>query len=520
MAERTFRIYNTLSRETEAVEPMEPDHLRFYSCGPTVYNYAHIGNFRSFLTADLILRTARAIGWDTTYVSNVTDVGHLTQDDLMDPSGEDRMAAALEREGERFANIYDLARYYTNALLRDWHALNLRDPSVRPRATEHVTDQLEAVIQLVDSGHAYATDQGVYFSVESASDYGKLSGNRKAEQLQATERDIVEDSGKRDPRDFALWKLDENHLMKWHSPWGWGYPGWHIECSVMGMRYLGDRFDLHAGGEDLIFPHHECEVAQNEALADHEVIPYWVHTRFLQVEGEKMSKSQGNFYTVRDLIAPTPDDDHVPEPIRQQGGVDPLALRYALISGQYRKPFNFTLKTLRDSARAVDRYQTIQSNVQAILRDASDDAPRSNAASKGLADALDSSYEEALDAMCSDLNTPGALAAALNGVKAIEKRRTLPPADARAVQDWLNRVNALLGIVESEHDATERTEEGTASDSDDGFAQRVEALLDERTKARADGDYDRADAIRDQLDEMGVEVMDSAHGTTWERKGI
>ena len=519
MAERTFRLYNTLSRETEAVEPMEPDHLRFYSCGPTVYNYAHIGNFRSFLTADLILRTARAIGWDTTYVSNVTDVGHLTQDDLMDPSGEDRMAAALEREGERFANIYDLARYYTNALLRDWHALNLRDPSVRPRATEHVTDQLEAVIQLVESGHAYATGKGVYFSVESALDYGKLSGNREAEQLQATERDIVEDSGKRDPRDFALWKLDENHLMKWHSPWGWGYPGWHIECSVMSMHYLGDRFDLHAGGEDLIFPHHECEVAQNEALAGQEVIPYWVHTRFLQVEGEKMSKSKGNFYTVRDLIAPTPDDDHVPEPLRQQGGVDPLALRYALISGQYRKPFNFTLKTLRDSARAVSRYQTIRANVQAILRDADDDSALPSAANQGLTDALESSYEEALDAMCSDLNTPGALAAALNGVKAIENRSSLLPADARAAQGWLKRVNALLGIVEPEHEATERTEGAKTGDSDD-FAERVEALLNERTEARADGDYDRADAIRDELDEMGVEVMDGANGTTWERKGI
>jgi cysteinyl-tRNA synthetase len=517
MAERTFQLYNTLSRETEAVEPMEPGHLRFYSCGPTVYNYAHIGNFRSFLTADLILRTARALGWDTTYVSNVTDVGHLTQDDLVDPSGEDRMAAALEREGERFSNIYDLARYYTRALLRDWHALNLRNPSVRPRATEHVTDQLEAVMQLVESGHAYATDKGVYFSVESAPDYGKLSGNRKAEQLQATERETVEDGGKRDPRDFALWKLDDQHLMKWHSPWGWGYPGWHIECSVMGMRYLGDRFDLHAGGEDLIFPHHECEVAQNEALAGHEVIPYWVHTRFLQVEGEKMSKSKGNFYTVRDLIAPDPDDEHVPAPIRQQGGVDPLALRYALISGQYRKPFNFTLKTLRDSARAIDRYQAIQSEVTDLLHDAGDDSA-SGSARKELTEALDSSYGDALDAMCSDLNTPGALAAALRGVKAIEHSGSLSPADAQAIHQWLGQVNALLGIVAPEHDATQRTT--GKPDADDEFAERVEALLEERANARANGDYDRADAIRDELDEMGVEVMDSADGTTWERKGI
>ncbi|PEN14079.1 cysteine--tRNA ligase [Longibacter salinarum] len=512
MAERTLRLYNTLTRETESVEPIEEGHLRFYSCGPTVYNYAHIGNFRSFLTADLILRTARAIGWDTTYVSNITDVGHLTQDDLVDPSGEDRMAEALEREGERFANIYDLARYYSDALLRDWHALNLRDPNVRPRATEHVTDQLEAVICLVESGHAYATDKGVYFSVESAPDYGKLSGNREAEQLQATEREVVEDEGKRDPRDFALWKLDDDHLMKWHSPWGWGYPGWHIECSVMGMRYLGDRFDLHAGGEDLIFPHHECEVAQNEALAGHEVIPYWVHTRFLQVEGEKMSKSKGNFYTVRDLIAPDPNDEHVPEAIRQQGGVDPLALRYALLSGQYRKPFNFTLKTLRDSSRAVKRYQDIQERVEEALAAEPDGTGESDLTSK-----LRESYEATLDAMCDDLNTPGALAAALQGVKALEQVDTFTATDARAARAWLSDINDLLGIVQPEHEASERTD---GKDEDDEFAERVEALIEERADARADGNYDRADAIRDELDAMGVDVKDSADGTTWERKGL
>ena len=356
MSSPTFRLYNTLTRETEPVEPIEEEHLRFYSCGPTVYTYAHIGNFRSFLTADLLRRTAEAIGWDVTNVSNITDVGHLTQDDLVDPGGEDKMERALEREGERFANIYDLARHYTEAFLEDWRALNLREPEVRPRATEHVTDQLHAVIELVETGHAYTTEQGVYFSVESVEDYGHLSGNTEAQQLEATERETIQDPDKHDPRDFALWKHDPDHLMHWHSPWGWGYPGWHIECSVMGMRYLGTRFDLHTGGEDLIFPHHECEIAQNRALAGHRVINYWVHTRFLQVEGEKMSKSKGNFYTVRDLISPDPDDDHVPDSIQEQGGIDPLALRYALMQGQYRKPFNFTLDTLHTAARGGRRY--------------------------------------------------------------------------------------------------------------------------------------------------------------------
>jgi len=514
MSTSTFRLYNTLTHETEPVEPIEKEHLRFYSCGPTVYMYAHIGNFRSFLTADLIRRTAEAIGWDVTNVNNITDVGHLTQDDLVDPGGEDKMQQALEREGERFAHIYDLARHYTEAFLEDWRALNLREPEVRPRATEHVTDQLEAVIELVENDHAYATDQGVYFSVESFDGYGHLSGNTEAQQLQATERETVEDPDKRDPRDFALWKHDPDHLMHWHSPWGWGYPGWHIECSVMGMQYLGDRFDLHTGGEDLIFPHHECEIAQNQALAGRQVINYWVHTRFLQVEGEKMSKSKGNFYTVRDLITPDPEDDHVPDSIQEQGGVDPLALRYALMQGQYRKPFNFTLDTLHTAARHVQRFQETADRVDEALEEDRDgmDVFRGR---------LDENYDNrVLPAMCSDLNTPEATAAALDGLKIIERQDDpLSGSSAQAARRWLNRINNLLGIVESEF-AEERTEETEAEEilPGDHFADSVDELLAEREAARTDGDYARADAIRDTLEALGIEVMDRPEGPEWRRK--
>jgi cysteinyl-tRNA synthetase len=508
----TFRLYNTATRETEPVTPITDGHLRFYSCGPTVYTFAHIGNFRSFLTADLLLRTAQAIGWDTTYVSNVTDVGHLTHDDLIDASGADKMQQALEREGEKFATIYDLARFYTNALLKDWHALNLRDPDVRPRATEHVTDQLKAVIELVEKGHAYTTDKGIYFSVDSVDDYGHLSGNTEAQQLQATARETVEDEGKRDPRDFALWKLDPNHLMQWHSPWGWGFPGWHIECSVMGMRYLGDRFDLHAGGEDLIFPHHECERAQNQALVGHPVVTTWVHTRFLQVEGEKMSKSAGNFYTVRDLIAPDPDDTHVPEALREAGGVDPLALRYALMQGQYRKPFNFKLDTLRTAAKHVQRFQDAADRVDEALTNSPEDATGTSA----LADPLDDAYDRTLAAMCDDLNTPAALAAVLDGLKTLGRIDALSAADAQHAHDWLEKTNALLGIIRPEHDATERTAAEPDAEDDD-LEATVEALLDERAEARAEGNYARADAIRDTLTAMGIEIMDGPDGTTWNR---
>jgi cysteinyl-tRNA synthetase len=512
MSSPTFRLYNTLTHETEPVEPIEEEHLRFYSCGPTVYMYAHIGNFRSFLTADLIRRTAEALGWDVTNVSNITDVGHLTQDDLVDPGGEDKMQQALEREGERFANIYDLARHYTEAFLEDWHALNLREPEVRPRATEHVTDQLEAVIELVEKEHAYTTDQGVYFSVEGVEDYGHLSGNTEAQQLEATDRDVVEDPDKRDPRDFALWKHDPEHLMHWHSPWGWGYPGWHIECSVMGMRYLGDRFDLHTGGEDLIFPHHECEIAQNQALTGHPVVNYWVHTRFLQVEGDKMSKSAGNFYTVRDFIRPGPDDTHVPASIRERGGVDPLALRYALMQGQYRKPFNFTLDTLETAARHVRRYQSAAEEVEAAL-DADANGPDS------LGDRLGDIYDRTLAALCNDLNTPAATAAALEGVTAIERTDRLSGAAARSARDWLRRTNALLGIVRAEVDAEKPSSNMPSPEqAADRLADTIESLLQDREAARSDGEYARADAIRDTLDALGIEVMDRPDGTEWRRK--
>ncbi|PSQ83861.1 MAG: cysteine--tRNA ligase, partial [Bacteroidetes bacterium QS_1_65_9] len=342
------------------------------------------------------------------------------------------------------------------------------------------------------------------------------SGNEEAQQLQAAGRDTVSDPEKRDPRDFALWKKDPDHLMQWHSPWGWGFPGWHIECSVMGRAYLGETFDLHTGGEDLIFPHHECEVAQNESLrsgtgdgsddggSGGPAISHWAHTRFLQVEGEKMSKSEGNFFTVRDLALPESEGGE---------GIDPLALRLTLMSGQYRKPFNFTRKTLRDSTRTVRRYRAMRDRVDGAL---DEDTSGDDHAGDELADI----YDRTLAAMCDDLNTPAALAAAYEGVKLLGRLDddALNGATARSAMDWLERTNALLGIVWNDTDAPDASSEEEA-DTDDAFARQVEALLDERAAARENGDYDRADALRDRLEnEMDVEVMDGPDGTDWRRK--
>lgn len=503
MPEKIFRIYNSMTRSTEVVEPAQPGRLRFYACGPTVYSYAHIGNFRSFLTPDLVLRTAQAIGWETAYVTNITDVGHLTEDDAADAEGEDRMAKALRsKEGERFTNIWDLARYYTDILLSDWQALNLREPDARPRATEHVAQQIRDVARLLEKGHAYETAQGVYFSVASFPDYGKLSGNVLAKGLDEGVRDVVQDPEKRDPRDFALWKKDPDHLMVWHSPWGWGFPGWHIECSTMAQTYLGESFDLHTGGEDNKFPHHECEIAQAECLSGKPFARYWLHTRFLQVEGEKMAKSTGNFFTVRDLVGPESEGGR---------GIHPLALRLALISGQYRKPLNFTFDQLLACTRHIQRFEEA-----ADL--AAQGVARNDPGADALGEPLERLYEQALAAMLDDLNTPEAIAAAIEGAKLILRDgRTMGGATAQSAQDWLDKINRLLGIVAQE--TPRKTAQTAGSDAaEEAFAREVEDLLRQRAEARAQRDFQRADAIRDQLAGMQVEIMDAPEGTRWRRQ--
>lgn len=481
----------------EPISPIEAGKIRFYSCGPTVYSYAHIGNFRSFITADLINRVAGEIGMDVSYVTNVTDVGHLTVDDFSDPGGEDRMVKALNsKEGEQFANIWDLARYYTSVLLEDWKSLNLLEPTVRPRATEHMREQIAAIEQLLASGYAYETDKGIYFDVNKFDTYGALSGNTEAEDLVRTVRNVVTDEQKHDPRDFALWKKDAAHLMQWHSPWGWGFPGWHIECSVMSMKYLGEEIDIHAGGEDLIFPHHECEIAQSESLTGKIFARHWVHTRFLQVEGQKMSKSAGNYFTVRDLIQSEDDGGR---------GVDPLAVRMTLLSGHYRKPFNFTFETLKVNIRHIERFKAAVEKVDLARRSPTEgpDILRST---------LSELYNRVLDAMLDDLNTPEALAAVIEGTKSILScGDPFSKESAVTAAVWLEKVNALLGIIHSQHGFVKET-------TSPELTEIVENLIQERAQARESKNFARADEIRDSLTSMGVKIMDTPDGVKWKRR--
>ncbi|MBI1332092.1 MAG: cysteine--tRNA ligase [Armatimonadetes bacterium] len=489
MSEKQFRLYDSLSRKVMPLETIEPGHLRFYTCGPTVYSYAHIGNFRSFLTADLIVRTARAIGWKVTWVSNITDVGHLTDDDIADATGEDKMEKALRsKEGEQFHNIWELAEYYENAYRADWKLLNLVEPEVRPRATQHVREQILAAEDLIEKGIAYETPTGVYFSVEKFPQYGKLSGNTQ-ESLRKGVRDVVMDENKRDQSDFAVWKKDNKHLMQWFSPYGWGFPGWHIECSVMARAYLGDTIDLHSGGEDNKFPHHECEIAQSESLTGKPFCNHWTHTAFLQVNGQKMSKSLGNFYYVRGLV---------------DNGADPLAIRYALISGKYGKNLNFTDQGLEDAKTNIDRFRRAEASALEAIEAGTpgDDA---------IGGELSSLYGQTLDAMLDDVNTPEALAAALQGARAIN-REPLTAASARSAMEFLDKINDLLGIVrhiEPLH-AVAATKEPAVDES--LILEKIEA----RKAAKTAKDWGQADAIRKELAEQGILLTDNPDGSvTW-----
>jgi cysteinyl-tRNA synthetase len=491
---RSFRLTDTMTRKVKELQPAEPGHLRFYSCGPTVYSYAHIGNFRSFITADLIVRVARAIGWKVTWVTNITDVGHLTDDDVADAQGEDKMERALHsKEGERFHNIWELSEFYTEAYKEDWRRLNLVEPDIRPKATQHVREQILAAEELIRLGHAYETPTGVYFSVASFPDYGKLSGNTR-EKLRDAARDVVVDDNKRDQADFAIWKKDDKHLMQWFSPYGWGFPGWHIECSVMARAYLGDTIDLHSGGEDNIFPHHECEIAQSESLTGKPLANHWVHTRFLQVNSEKMSKRFGNFYRPRDLI---------------EQGVDPLAIRYALIAGVYSKPLNFTDQSLLDAARNIQRFREAEAAIGAASAEGEDK----------LGTALQDLYDEALDAMCNDLNTAVALAKALEGARLIQRDADgMTRASAASGAKFLDDINALLGIVHHEREIGAPAVKAPEPPPVD--AGRIESLIAERAEAKKAKDFARADSIRKQLDAEGIELRDTPDGTVWVRKPL
>lgn len=499
-----IRFYNTLTNSTETFHSAEPGQVRMYSCGPTVYDFAHIGNFRSFLFADVIRRSLEFFGYKVHHVMNITDVGHMTEDSNADGGGEDKMAAAARRmkadkksgkvaEGavQNPDDPYQIADYYTRAFLTDAQTLGVKvafEPDNILKATENIDTMQEMISRLIENGHAYVGPDGVvYYSVESFPAYGRLSGNTLDRLLTGAGGRISEEnqSAKRHPADFMLWKADRAHIMKWDSPWGTGYPGWHIECSCMARKRLErDIIDIHTGGEDLIFPHHECEIAQSCGASGNDTFArFWMHARFLMVEGEKMSKSKGNFWTVRDVLEG-----------RATGvKVHPAVLRLELIKSHYRANMNFTKKGLQDSAGVVKRLTDFRSRLEA--------------ACGGQAAAVDDSHpvlKEFSEALADDLNVAGALGAILPWAATNPDN----PAEALGV---LNRINEVLAIAPLAGADSLSADEAKEED-------QILSLCQQLDKARAGKDFASADRIRAEITAAGYDVKTSPQGTIAQKR--
>ena len=499
-----IRFYNTLTNQVERFEPLNAGRVKMYSCGPTVYDFAHVGNFRSFLFADLLRRFLEASGLDVWHVMNITDVGHMTDDAVADGTGEDKMQVAARRlkEDKKSGKVeegavanpddpYEVADYFMHAFLDDGRKLGLKVaseyPQRVPKATQFIPEMQQMIATLIARKHAYVGSDGVvYFSVESFPGYGQLSGNTlEALLVGAGGRiDIDNQSCKRHPADFMLWKPDPKHIMKWDSPWGAGYPGWHIECSTMSMRVLEtDVLDIHTGGEDLIFPHHECEIAQSCGATGNALFSrFWMHARFLLVEGEKMSKRKGNFFTVRDILSGKATGTPV----------HPAVLRMELIKSHYRAHSNFTTKGLTDSANTVRRLTELGQR----LRDACGGVPKE-------IDRADHPVTKAfMGALANDLNVSEAMAV----VHAWISSPGEDPAEAYGV---LLALDQVLGIWEI------AANDCQAHDPEGDIAASLCAMIDEARRAR---DFSAADAHRQRLIQLGYEVRSSSDGTSAKKK--
>jgi cysteinyl-tRNA synthetase len=473
----TIRIHDTLAREVVPLGTREPTRVTMYGCGPTVYNYAHIGNVRTFLWYDLIRRYLVYRGFDVTYVMNYTDVDDKTID-----------RARLEG-----IPLQAVTNKYAAALERDLEALGVESPDVLCRATDHIPDMVDAVARLVDKGVAYESEGDVWFSVEAFPSYGKLSG-RTLDDMRAGER-VEPAPGKRNPLDFALWKAAKEEEPSWPSPWGPGRPGWHIECSVMSTKYLGMGFDLHAGAADLIFPHHENEIAQAEALEEEAFVRHWAHGGLVQMDADKMSKSLGNVVLARDVLERYPGD----------------VIRYWALTGSYRTELTFSEAALDDAALAYDRWKTFVDAAAHALRERMPQGAR-----RRRRDAIDDGpgaafLERFIAMMDDDLNSAGALAAGHDLVreanKCLEGAQRGDEGDTSVLVALTDAFLELSGVLGFRFESP-----GASSELVAGL---IDYLLELRQQARAERSFERADAIRSRLRDLGVAIEDTPAGTRW-----
>jgi len=458
-------VYNTLTRDKDPFVPIDPGHVRMYVCGPTVYDRAHIGNARPVVVLDTLYRLLKHLYPRVTYARNITDV-------------DDKINARARESGRSIRDITEeTARWYHD----DMAALNALPPDVEPRATEHIAEMIALIAVLIEKGHAYAAEGHVLFSVASMPDYGALSRRSRDEMIAGARVEVA--PYKKDPGDFVLWKPSTPDQPGWDSPWGRGRPGWHIECSAMSGKYLGESFDIHGGGQDLVFPHHENEIAQSTcAHGTGTFARYWMHNGYLMVDGEKMSKSLGNFFTVHDLLDKAPGE----------------AIRLTLLSTHYHQPLNWTDDVLGQAKQALDRFYAALAKVEDVTPDAV---------------AAEPFLAPVLAALMDDLNTPAALAAMHDIATRLNKAET--PTDRAALKCALLRAGELMGILAFSPEEWRRgggtATSGGLSDAD------IDAMVAARTAARAARDFAEADRLRQALAEAGVALEDGAGGTLWRR---
>jgi cysteinyl-tRNA synthetase len=462
-----LRLYNTLSNTLEEFISINKDEVKIYTCGPTVYHYVHIGNFRTFIFQDILRRYLNYKGYRITHVMNITDV-------------EDKIIASARKQG---LSIADYTRKYEEAFFEDMDALRIQRPEIMPRATEHIEEMVELVSRLRDKGLTYEREGSTYFRINNFDKYGHLSGVQVDEESSFGQVDEDEYS-KENPRDFVLWKGHKDEEDFWASPFGEGRPGWHLECSAMSMKYLGETFDIHCGGVDLVFPHHENEIAQSEGATGKPFVRYWIHGAHLIVEGQKMSKSLGNFYTLRDLL---------------DMGHNPLALRFLLTSVHYRKQLNFTFDGVSQAQSAIQR----GNDFLLRLGEITDEGPVSAEVEKMVTKAV-AGFEAAMD---DDLNTSAALAAVFELVREINTlldNGKLNSGDRNTVLGFFEKVNMVFDVFNLEKEKLED--------------QDILDLIEERISARKNKDFKRADEIRDMLEQKGIILEDSKEGTRWKRR--
>jgi cysteinyl-tRNA synthetase len=458
-----LRIHNDLSGKKEEFVPIEPGKVRMYVCGMTVYDLCHLGHARVMVVFDVVYRFLKALGYDVTYVRNITDI-------------DDKIIKRANENGEPFL---ELTNRFISAMHEDSSALGVEQPSEEPRATDHMARIITMIETLIVRGHAYEADNGdVYYAVDSFPEYGKLSG-KSVEDLRAGAR-VEPGEGKRDPMDFALWKAAKPGEPSWESPWGQGRPGWHIECSAMSTELLGNHFDIHGGGADLSFPHHENEIAQSEGCTGEKFVNYWMHNGFVRINDEKMSKSLGNFFTVREIL----------EHFRAE------EVRYFILTSQYRSPLNYDDEHLLNARQALTRFYT-------SLRGMPDVRPAGG-----------EEYVEAfMQAMKDDFNTPVALAAMFDLAREVNRLREEESEKAAGLAAQLKSLGSILGILQEDPETFMK-----AGVSDGGLAdEEIEAMIQQRIQARAEKNWADADRLRDELESHGIILEDSASGTTWRR---